>query len=103
MSGRSLAELALKVWGVVLILGALLSVPAALWMVWTIPKGDADAAPIQRSQFAYLINLMVQALGGVVILVWADRIVSLFESDETPLQIDVSGAHLQNLAKRPCR
>ena len=53
---------------------------------------------MRASQIAYLINVIVQALGGVAILVWADRIVSWFESGETPLQIDVSGAHLQILA-----
>ena len=98
MNGRNLAELALKVWGVILILGAILLAPAALWMVWKIPTGDPEGAAMYAGQVAYVINLVVQALGGFVILVWADRIASSFESDGTPLQIDVSAAHLQVLA-----
>jgi hypothetical protein len=44
MNAKTLAELVLKVWGVLLILGTLVSLPAALWMVWTVPLGDRDGA-----------------------------------------------------------
>jgi hypothetical protein len=98
MNAKTLAELALKVWGALLVLGAVLSLPSALWMVWTVPPGDAQAAFMRASQVGYMLNLVVQAVTGIVVLVWADRIVGLFESDVTPLDIDISNAQLQVLA-----
>ena len=98
MNAQILAELALKVWGVLLILGTLVSLPAALWMVWTVPAGDAQAAFMRASQIGYVLNVTVQALAGIVVVMWADRIVALFESDVTPLDIDVSHAQLHVLA-----
>ncbi len=98
MSAKTLAELALKVWGVVLLLSSLFSLPAALWTVWIVPAGDPQAAFIRASQIGYILSVTVQALAGVVVLVWADKIVALFESDVTPLQIEVSSAQLQVLA-----
>jgi hypothetical protein len=98
MSAKTLAELALKIWGVVLLLGALFSLPAALWMTWIVPTGEPQAGFIRASQIGYLLSVVVQALAGIVVLVWADRIVALFESNDTPLQIDMSSAQLQVLA-----
>ena len=98
MNAKTLAELALKVWGAVLILGTLLSLPATVWMVWTVPTEDPQSALIRASSFGYVLNVIVQAVGGVVVLVWADKIVALFEADVTPLAIDASHAQLQVLA-----
>ena len=98
MNAKTLAELALKLWGVLLALGSLLSLPAALWMTWTVPSGDEQAAFMHATQVGYTLNVVLQGLGGVAVLVWADRIVALFEADDTPLNIDVSHAHVQILA-----
>ncbi len=98
MNAKTLAELALKVWGALLILGTLFSLPATVWMVWTVPTGDPQAAFIRASSIGYVLNVVLQGLSGVVVLVWADKIVALFESDVTPLAIDASHAQLQVLA-----
>jgi len=98
MNAKTLAELALKLWGVLLVLGTLLSLPAALLTVWMVPGGDEQAALMRASQISYILNAVFHLLAGVVVLVWADRIVALFESDVTPLNIDVSFAQLQILA-----
>jgi hypothetical protein len=98
MNAKTLAELALKVWGVVSILGALLAIPAALWMGWSVSGEDPQAALVRASQIGYVLNVIVQVLGGIIVLVWADRIVALFEADETPLHIGMSGPDVQVLA-----
>jgi hypothetical protein len=97
MSAKTLAELALKVWGVTLIIGALTSLPAALWMFDAVPAGDPQAALMRGSQIGFVLNIIVQALAGFAVLVWADSIVALFESDTTPIQIDATKAELQVL------
>jgi hypothetical protein len=97
MSAKTLAELALKIWGVTLILGALASLPATLWMFGGISSGDPQAAFVRSSQLGYVLSVIIQILSGFAVLVWADRITALFESDTTALQIDSSGAELQIL------
>ena len=98
MNAKTIAETALKVWGVLLVIGALLSIPTTLWMVWALPGDPTQEAIIRASKGGYVLNIVIQALGGVVLLVWADKIVALFESDVTPLHIDVSLAQVQVLA-----
>jgi hypothetical protein len=98
MTASTLAELALKIWGVILVLGGILELPAALWMSAMFPSSDPQAVLMRRSQVAVMLGIMAQGLGGLVILVWADRIVALFESDNTPLPMDVTGPELQRLA-----
>jgi hypothetical protein len=97
MNAKSLAELVLKVWGVILFLGALTSLPATLWMFGAAPTSDPQNALMRASQMYYVLNVAVQALAGFAVLVWADKIVALFESDTTPLQIQATGAELQVL------
>jgi hypothetical protein len=72
MSAKTLAELALKLWG--------------------------QASFMRASQAGYVLSVIGPALAGIVVMVWADAIVALFESDSTPLQIDVSSTQLQVLA-----
>ena len=64
MNAKTLAELALKLWGVLLVLGTLLSLPAALWTVWMVPGGDEQAALMRASQ----IKGVVQIAAGSVLL-----------------------------------
>ena len=98
MNAKTFAELALKIWGVYSILGALLTLPAALWMQWSNPGDDPQAALLRASQIGYVLNAIVHLAAGIIVLVWADRIVSLFESDETPLHVGMSGTEVAVLA-----
>jgi hypothetical protein len=98
MNAKTLAELALKIWGVVSILRALLTMPAALWMGWTVPAGDPQAALLRASQIGYVLNILVQLVGSIAVLIWADRIAAIFEADETPLHIGMSGPDVRFLA-----
>jgi hypothetical protein len=98
MNAKTLAELALKLWGVVAILSAVLAIPPALWMVWTVPAGDPQAAVLRASQISYVLNVPVHLVGGIVVLIWADRITAIFEADETPLQIGMNGPDVRVLA-----
>ena len=98
MNAKTFAELALKIWGAISILGALLALPPMLWMEWSVAGGDPQAEALRASQISYVLNVIVHFAGGIVVLVWADRIVALFESDETPLHIGMSGREVAVLA-----
>ena len=97
MNARTLAELALKLWGVTLLLGALLSLPATLWMFGTTQDDDPQSALVRATQAGYILNVVLQAVAGFAVLVWADSIVALFESGSTPLQVGASAGELQVL------
>ena len=98
MNAKTIAELALKLWGVTSILGAVLAMPAALWMVWSLPSGDPQAAVLRASQSGYLLNTVVQLVGGIAVLVWADGLVASFEADDTPLHVGISSIDVSILA-----
>lgn len=85
-------------WGVFLILGAVLSLPGTLWMFGADFPDPAQAAFMRSTQIGYVVNTVVQALAGLAVMVWADRIVALFEADTTALQIALTPTQLQILA-----
>lgn len=96
MNAKTLAELALKIWGVTLLVSALAALPAALLMAAADP-GDAQASWFRATQNATLLNVVIQALVGTAVLVWADRITALIESDTKEIQVDTNTVDLQVL------
>jgi len=99
MTAKTLAELALKVWGVMLILEALSSLPTTLWALATFPAaGDEQAALMHTSQAGILISIAVRGVIGLAVLVWADALVRLFEDSEVPLEVTASPREVGALA-----
>ena len=97
MNAKTLVELALKVWGIILLVGALVSLPVALLMV-NVPAGDdSQAAWVRATQRGSVLHLVIQVAAGVAVVVWADGITNLIESDTAPLHIDASARDLQVL------
>jgi hypothetical protein len=97
MNAKTLAELALKIWGVTLLIGSLASLPVTLLMSVASPGNDSQAALIRASQIGSILHFVIQALVGVAVIVWADNITNLIESDVTPLRVDTSTAEFQAL------
>lgn len=98
MHAKGLAELALKIWAVMLIVQAFLALPAALSMLTLVAN---SASPqdllIRATQRGHVFNLVIYAVSGIALLIWADKVVALFESDTTPLQIGVTASDVQIL------
>ena len=84
MNAKTLAELLLKVWGVTLLISALASLPVALLMVTASAGNDSQAAFFRASEYGSILHLVIQALVGTAVIVWADSITDLIESDTTP-------------------
>ena len=97
ISAVKLAELALKVWGVILIVGALVSIPNAIATIVTAARSEGADELVGLTTRAMGIATFSQVVAGIVVLVWADKIVALFESDTTELQLGVTSSQLQLL------
>jgi hypothetical protein len=97
MNARTLAELALKIWGITLLVSALASLPVTLLMAAAGAGSDPQANLIRTTQIASILGVVIQAAVGTAVIVWADRITDLIESDTAPIQIDTNIAELQVL------
>jgi hypothetical protein len=97
MNARTLAELALKIWGIILVVSALASLPVTLLMAASGAGNDPQAGLMRMTQIASILGLVIQAAVGTAVLVWADRITDLIKSDTAPIQIDTSIDELQAL------
>jgi hypothetical protein len=97
MNAKTLAELALKIWGIILLVGALAALPVSLLMARVDVGSDSQAAWFRASQTGSILQLLIQVVVGIAVVVWADRITELIESNTTPLQINASTHELQRL------
>ena len=98
MNARSLATVALKTWGVMLVVSAVASLPATLLMASASPGIDAQAGVIRTSQIASILHVVVEALLGGATVTWAGRISAAILPDTPALRLDVTAAELQPLA-----
>jgi hypothetical protein len=76
MTARSLAELALKVWGVVMVVGALTALPANLALISAASNTGPQEALFRTSEIVSSATLVFHAFVGMALVVWCDRIVS---------------------------
>lgn len=97
MNAKTLAELALKIWGVILLVSALTSLPVVLLMAAAGSGSDAQASLFRLSQLASILSVVIQAAVGTAVIVWADRITDLIESNTEPIQIETNITELQAL------
>jgi hypothetical protein len=98
MTPKSLAELALKVWGVIMLVGTLTALPADLAMLGTIDGADAQAALFRTSQIVAIAALAFRACVAVGLIVWSDRVVDWIVSDGPSLRIAIRAAEARTLA-----
>ncbi len=97
MTARELAAVAVKIWGAILVVGALASSPSTILFVTLAPGGDAQAAMFRTSQIGSMLNLLLHAALGIVLIVLADRIVTWAIPEGPPLRIDVYASELSAL------
>jgi hypothetical protein len=94
MTSRSLGTLALKVWGVTILISAVTILPAALAMLKTMSGSDPQTAMMRTSEVVAIVNLVFRAVVGAAIVVWSERIVSFMVAEEPPLDINISMAEI---------
>jgi hypothetical protein len=98
MTGRSLATLALKTWGIVVVVSAIASLPATLLIATTSPGIEAQAGIVRASQVGAILNLVVHVLIGGTMVGVAGRLSEAIMADTPPLQLSVTTGELQTLA-----
>src|SRR5262245_7399722 len=98
MTGRSLATVALKTWGVVVVVSAIASLPATLLIATASPGIDAQAGIARASQVGVILNLVVHLLIGGTMVALAGRLSEAILPDTAPLQLSVTTGELQALA-----
>ena len=94
MGARKLAELLLKVWAVTVLIDALAGAPSLLWLLRPLHVTGPDASLDAAMRGSSVIDFVMHAVAGIAVLVWADRIVGLFEDDETPLGLNATSHEL---------
>jgi hypothetical protein len=67
MTSRMLGDLALKVWGLTLLISALTALPAGLAVFKTISAGDAQAAMFRATEVIAVVNLVFHAVVGAAV------------------------------------
>lgn len=98
MTGRALAAIAVKVWGVILVVGALASSPSTILFVTLAPAVTADASAVRASQIGLMLNLLAHVGLGTGLILISDRVVGWVIPDGAPLRIDVYASELAALA-----
>ena len=96
MTGRTLAAIALRIWGIVFLVGALTAAPQTIISVTTAPPGAPAWMSAQGT--ALLLNVAARALVGLALIIFADSVVALVIPRTEPLAIDADAQELSALA-----
>ena len=96
MAARALAAIALRIWGVVFLVGALTSLPLAVSTFMTRPASQQPDWFAAQS-LALLLNLGVRAIAGVILIAWADRIAAALVRDAGRVVIEADAGDLMAL------
>jgi hypothetical protein len=96
MTGRALASVALKVWGIFFVVGVLTSLPEMFVFLRDTVGGDPSRAAMHVQGIGMALGLGTRALMGVALFVFADRLVERVIPETRPLAI---GASLEDLTR----
>jgi len=98
MDGRTVAAVALRVWGVIVLLDAVAAVPQALLAVragsW---HGEQMAQAFHTAQVQFLFQLAASAILGLCLLIWAEGIARRVIPETAPLQLGVDASQLLSI------
>ena len=83
--------------GLILVVSALASLPVNLLLTAAASGGVAQEQLMRLTQRALILSVVIQIAVGIAVVVWADRITNLIESDTAAIQIDASITELQRL------
>jgi hypothetical protein len=102
MTPRAIAAVALKVWGMVLIVEAAISVPVTIWALATasvsVNSDEEMLMAMRQSEMFGVLSIIVQIVTGILLLNNADRLVKRLIPEGESLQINAKRAHLQAIA-----
>jgi hypothetical protein len=98
MTAKSLAELALKIWGVIMLVGALTALPVNLAMLGAFGTADAPDALFRTSQTVSTAATVFHAFVAFGLILWCDRIVDWIVPEGPTLRIAIRESELRAVA-----
>jgi hypothetical protein len=98
MTGRLLAEVALRVWALWTLIATIAAAPGALLFAWRMAV-DTTADPSQRSSMRttvtmMILGLLIQGLASILLLMWAGSVARLAVPQTPPLTIRAGASEL---------
>jgi hypothetical protein len=97
MDGRTVAAVGLRIWGLVLLLEALATVPGVVLAIRA-TLGEGDAARFSHAvQNALLCQVGASAILGLCLLLWAESIARHTLPETAPLQLGVDASQLLSI------
>jgi hypothetical protein len=97
MDARGLGAVALRVWGLVLLLTAVLAIPVVIMGMTAAAYPEEQAGFIRASQMGSLLNLLAATGLGACLLLWADRLARLALPETGPIQLGVDQVQLLSI------
>jgi len=94
VDGRDVAAVALRIWGVILLLGALAATPGTILLARATPWPPEQAGFIRTSQNASMFHLGASAILGLCLLLWAEGVARQAIPETRDLHIGVDTSQL---------
>jgi hypothetical protein len=94
MDARGIGAVALRVWGLVLLLGTISVIPAVIMSMTAAAYPEDQAALIRAGQMSSLLSLLANVALGLCLLLWADGLARLALPETATIQVGVSQAEL---------
>ena len=94
VDGRGIAAVALRIWGVVLLLSAVAAIPGSILAARAAAWPPEQAAFIRATQNASMFHLAASAILGLCLLLWADGVARLAIPETPHVQIGVDTSQL---------
>ena len=94
MDARGVGAVALRVWGLLLLLTTISAIPVVIMGMRATPYPDDQAAFIRASQMGSLLSLLANVALGLCLLLWADWVAGLALPETAPIQVGVDQSQL---------
>ncbi len=98
MTGKNLATIALKVWGVVFVAGALMTIPQMLLFLGGSTGAQQPQALVHLDLMLAILGPLARAIVGVLMILFASRLADATIPETAPLAIDAGVPDLTALA-----
>jgi hypothetical protein len=98
MDGRIVTAVALRIWGLILLLGVATSTPAAVLVARANSSYSEEMQlVVHNSQVAILFQLAASAILGLCLLIWAEGIARTVIPQTAPLHLGVDASQLLSI------
>jgi len=97
MDARGIGAVALRVWGLILLLSAISVIPVVVVEMTASAYPEEQASLIRASQMSSLLSLLANVAIGICLLLWAEGLARLALPQTAPLQVGVDQPQLMSV------